>query len=89
MLKLLKFKYYTDPGHGWVAVKRDLLIEFGVASKISAFSYAKGNTVYLEEDQDAALFTDVLRDSGISFELVEKYTDRSSPIRNYPSYSAN
>ena len=84
----MKLYYHTDAGHGWIAVKRKLLNDLGLADKITPFSYMKGQTVYLEEDQDAALFTNVLKDSGIVFELVEKYRNRS-PIRNYPSYSAN
>lgn len=84
----MKFNYHTDAGHGWIAVKRKLLDDLGIADKISNYSYMKGQTVYLEEDQDAALFTNVLKDSGIVFKLVEKYRNRS-PIRNYPSYSAN
>ncbi len=82
----MKFNYYTDAGHGWIAVKRELLNSLGLANRITPFSYMKGQTVYLEEDQDAALFLNVLKDSGVVYKLVEKYRNRS-PIRNYSNYS--
>lgn len=81
----MKFNYHTDAGHGWIAVKRKLLDDLGLSNKITPFSYMKGQTVYLEEDQDAALFLNTLKDSGIVYKLVEKYRNRSH-IRNYPSY---
>lgn len=81
----LKLKYYTDPGHGWVAVKKSMLVELGIADKISIYSYMKGKTAYLEEDGDASMLVDMLKSSGIAYELVEKYSDRS-PIRSYERY---
>lgn len=81
----LKLKYYTDPGHGWVAVKKTLLVKLGIADKISVYSYMKGKTAYLEEDDDASKLVDMLKSSGIAYELVEKYSDRS-PIRSYERY---
>lgn len=81
----LKLKYYTDPGHGWVAVKKSMLVELGIADKISIYSYMKGKTAYLEEDDDASKLVDMLKSSGIAYELVEKYSDRS-PIRSYERY---
>lgn len=83
----LKLKYYTDPGHGWVAVKKSMLVELGIADKISIYSYMKGNTAYLEEDNDASKLVDMLKSSGVQYSLVEKHTDRRHPIRNYQSYS--
>mgnify|MGYP003349438778 CR=1 FL=1 len=50
----MKVKYYTDPGHGWVAVKRKVLEQFMPYSEVTCFSYVKGKTVYLEEDYDAS-----------------------------------
>lgn len=84
----MKLKFYTDPGHGWVAVKKNLLTQLGIADRITAYSYMKGNTAYLEEDRDAGLLLNVLKDSGVAVELVQKNVDYRSPIRNYESYSA-
>ena len=84
----LKVKYYHDPGHGWVAVKRRLVIESGLENEISGFSYQNGQTVYLEEDEDAYKFVKTMEAKGFTFEVENRFTNRSSPIRSYQSYSA-
>ena len=56
LIKNKVFRAYTDPGHGWIAVKRNVLDILNIADKITPFSYQKGHTVYLEEDCDASLF---------------------------------
>lgn len=81
-------KFYSDPGHGWGAVKRQKLYELRIADKITGFSYQKGNTVYLEEDCDLPTFVTTLAIKGITVEYVNKHTDRRSPIRNYNTYQA-
>jgi hypothetical protein len=50
------FKFYSDAAHGWLAVKYQLLIDLGCAEEITSYSYQRGGTVYLEEDQDAGTF---------------------------------
>jgi hypothetical protein len=82
----IKLKLYTDPAHGWVAVKRKLLTEYGIAEHISPYSYQKGDTVYLEEDSDALKFTTKLAAQGIVIEWVRKNTDKRSVIRSYDRY---
>ena len=82
---MLKFKYYTDAGHGWFAVKHKLLEALGIKDKISHYSYTNGQTAYLEEDCDATLLFNALKSKGLSFSYVEKHTTRS-PIRGYQSY---
>lgn len=79
-----KFKFYPDAGHGWLAVKRQLLIDLGIINKITGYSYQRGKTVYLEEDQDADTFIDMLKQHGIDYEIVHpnNWPDRS-PIRSY------
>jgi|Laugresp1bdmlbsn_1035097.scaffolds.fasta_scaffold05700_7 hypothetical protein len=83
-----KFKYYQDPGHGWGAVKRNVLVDLGILNKISPFSYQKGDTVYLEEDCDLSTLTTALSNKGIWVEHVSKHTNGRSPIRNYASFQA-
>lgn len=82
------FKSYSDPGHGWLAVKRADLHTLGIADKITRFSYQRGNTVYLEEDCDVTLFFKVFKDKfGVEPKTIEQsYTNSSSPIRSYQSY---
>jgi hypothetical protein len=82
----LKFKYYQDPGHGWVAVKRELVEKLGLKFTISHYSYQKGKTVYLEEDCDAHLLVDALKQRGMRVELIDKHTNLRSPIRSYEPY---
>jgi len=85
-MTVITLKSYSDPGHGWVAVKRKMLNEFGVAGKITHFSYQKGNTVYLEEDCDAPTLINAIALKGIVVNYKHRQTDRRSPIRNYESY---
>jgi len=82
----LKIKYYHDPGHGWVAVKRSLLVESGLEKQISSFSYQKGQTVYLEEDRDAYKFVKTMEAKGYAFDVEHRYSEKSSPIRSYACY---
>jgi hypothetical protein len=84
---MLKFKFYTDPGHGWLAVKLDLVREYTKPGEVSGYSYLKGKTVYLEEDMDAHLFLSRLTDAGVPYELVFKSTDKPSPIRTYARFT--
>ena len=79
---------YTDPGHGWMLVKRNELKELGIANKISSCSYHHGDNVFLEEDCDAPKFIKALQEKGIEVVFDERNTNRSSRIRNYYSYSA-
>jgi hypothetical protein len=81
------YKFYADPGHGWLAVKRVELEALGIADKVSRYSYQFGNTVYLEEDCDAGLFFNakgwkVWSDAPI----VSKHTNNLSRIRSLSSY---
>jgi len=82
----MKITVYTDPGHGWAAVKRDLLVKFGIADKVSTYSYQRGKTVYLEEDCDLSLLIGALKARNITPQWDERHTDRRSPIRSYDHY---
>lgn len=82
----MKVKFYSDAGHGWMAVKRELLVTLGILDKITPYSYQKGKTVYLEEDCDATTFVETCKAKGISLEFVQKYCNHS-PIRNYPQFT--
>ncbi len=83
------FKAYSDPGHAWVAVKRDLLKKLGILEKITPFSYQRGATVYLEEDQDLSTFVQAFTNQfGYKPTFSESHTvdNRRSPIRSYESF---
>jgi hypothetical protein len=57
-MKRMKMTRHEDGGHSWFAVKRSMLEELGLKESISPYSYQSGETVYLEEDSDAAKFFD-------------------------------
>lgn len=82
----MKITVYTDPGHGWAAIKKTKLVELGIAHKISSYSYERGQTAYLEEDCDLSLLVAELKVRGITPTFVDKHTDRRHPIRSYASY---
>jgi hypothetical protein len=79
------FIIHSDPGHAWLEVPMGMIHRLGIADKISSCSYRKGDTVYLEEDCDAPLFTQALKSAGVPFMLREKYED-PTPIRDYDHY---
>lgn len=82
------FKFYADAGHGWLAVKREFLIELGILDKISNFSYQKGKTVYLEEDCDMTVFQKEMKRQDIDYGIIDtlRWPDHSY-IRNYEMFS--
>ena len=80
-----KIVFHSDPGHAWVEAPVSELVKYGIADKISVYSYRKGLMAYLEEDCDAGVYIKALEASGVNFEFVEKY-EEYTPIRNYPSY---
>lgn len=84
----LTLKFYSDPGHGWLAVKRRALTDLGIADKISAYSYTRGDTVYLEEDCDAAVLVQAFKARGVSVKFDCRDSNRTSPIRSYDRYRA-
>ena len=69
-MKTLKFKFYADPGHGWLACKFELLCQLGISQNISGYSYVKGSTVYLEEDCDTGKLINAIKAANIKFEDV-------------------
>lgn len=81
------FQFYADPGHGWMAVKKQLLNELGIAANITPYSYQRGDTAYLEEDCDLDLFFEAfIKKTGEKPVLKQHHGDRRSKIRSYESY---
>lgn len=83
----MKLHKYNDPSHGWLKVKRSLLIELGIDKDISRCSYQRGQYVYLEEDRDLDLFCKAMKDAGRTFEVKSTSTEyKYSGIRSYDMY---
>jgi len=79
----------VDAGHEWLAVKKQELVDLGIANDISSYSYMKGGTVYLEGDCDAPRFFDAyLARHGVRPKTKQgKYWDRQ-PCRSFDMYVA-
>jgi hypothetical protein len=86
MATIKKF-FHSDSGHGWLAVKRKEVEQLGIADKVSNFSYAKGKTVYLEEDTDAGLFLNAAKAAGLEVEVKDAKPVKRSNIRGFSAYS--
>jgi hypothetical protein len=81
-----RYNYHQDPSHGWLAVKRAELIRLGLLSKVSRFSYQRGDTVYLEEDNDATIFLQEKQRRGEGVDLNNIHVDKPHRIRSYLSF---
>lgn len=85
--KVFTITVYSDPGHAWGKVKRDVLHNLGIARAVTHYSYQRGEYVYLEEDQDLSVLCQALNERGTKVKFVEKNTDKDSRIRSYERYS--
>lgn len=91
MAKVRKaFNFFSDPGHGWLRVKLDDLIEVNMTVKdFSNYSYIKNDNVYLEEDCDAPIFIDRWKQKYDVVRFNEKHSNRASKIRSYDHLHSN
>jgi hypothetical protein len=83
----LHVRKYEDPAHGWVGVPMQWLEALSIVGEVSAFSYLKGTTAYLEEDCDAPLFRKAAEKHGFRLFVDYRHTDDRSAIRSYPSFN--
>lgn len=79
------FYYYSDPGHGWLAVNYDDIADVGLTvDQFSPYSYVRDTTLFLEEDCDAGLFVVAYRAKhGRPPRYVETNSNADSIIRTY------
>ena len=76
------YKFYSDPGHGWLQVPLPEIFELGIEKKISSYSYLHAGQAYLEEDCDFEVFyTAYEKAHGAPPEFIEDHGSQSSPIR--------
>ncbi len=86
-MKTFTIIVYSDPAHAWGKVKRQVLINLGIAELISPYSYQYKDNVYLEEDCDLTLLYEKLLALDTTIKFVEKHTNNTSRIRSYERYS--
>lgn len=94
MVKTKKFKFYSDAGHGWLAVSVKYLYILNIVDQISTCSYINGGQIYLEEDLDASIFMNAYEAKyGKEAMRIEHITDKNgrdqdySRIRYYNNYT--
>ena len=88
-MRKVTLDFYSDPGHAWVKFPMSKLYELGIQNKISTYSYRRNNTAYLEEDMDASILIEKLKELGITFKVREFNTNKYSKIRSYRHYHTN
>jgi hypothetical protein len=79
--------FHSDPSHGWGQIPLSLVSEFGIADKISRYSYKDAHSAYLEEDCDLGLFLRVAEDKGWKIDFKDRTTNYDHPIRNYSRFT--
>lgn len=85
----MMYTFHSDPGHAWLQVKRQELIELGILKKISPYSYQRGADVYLEEDCDACIFMNEMQIQGKPIEIAEITSHYDySIIRSYQGFTS-
>ena len=80
----MPYKYHVDPGHGWIEVKFQEIVDLGIQDKISSCSYIYNNVCYLEEDCDAPVWYQAyLAKHQAEPEVVEVYHNHECFVREY------
>lgn len=77
--------WICDPGHAWLKVPIKSLFKHDIADKITIFSYLRGEYAYLEEDQDARIYLDMVKKN--ARDIKATHTNKYSKVRGYHSYT--
>ena len=81
----LIFYFQQYVGHAWLKVSKDTFNRTNLTMRsISCFSYHDNKNYYLEEDVDATLYLNNLKDQKINYSFIEVDDGDYSPIRNLP-----
>lgn len=88
-MRKITLNVYTDPSHGWIKIALKHLNKLNLIDKITPFSFIYNNHAYLEEDCDASLLIDTLKQNDIHFEFRYHHSNTSSKLRYYDSYNIN
>ena len=80
---MAKYKFISDPGHGWLEVTRGDIASLNIGDKISQYSYVNGQYVYLEEDCDAQVYIEA---AGLTREDIVEVYEENTAIREYSPF---
>ena len=86
-MKTFTIIVYSDPLYSFAKVKRQVLVNLGLADRVSTHSYQYKDNVYLRVDSDLPLLCSTLMALDTRIKFVEKHTNNRSRIRSYSSYS--
>tara|TARA_R110000787_G_scaffold254163_2_gene359464 strand:- start:40 stop:348 length:309 start_codon:yes stop_codon:yes gene_type:complete len=81
-LDTLQFNFIQDPGHGWIQVTKDLAQTLGFQNQITSYSYHDQDYYYLEEDGDAGLLFEALKNNKTTWIINDEYTNGDSFVRS-------
>lgn len=87
MKNTITIPFYSDAGHGWAKVSFKLLAQLGISNKITAYSYMRGDSAYLEEDCDVSTLFKAAEAAGITIKWREMPQSNYSRIRSYQPYA--
>lgn len=82
----MKFDFYSDPSHAWLAAPLELLDHLQLLDKISSYSYIRGGLAYLEEDLDAGVLIAALKARNVAVAFRERVAKSRSRVRDYMPY---
>lgn len=87
----MKYRFHSDPGHGWLEVPIAELSRLSIAEAISPYSYVRGSVAFLEEDVDYSTFVMAYKAKhGAAPDTIDvNYPNDDAPLRNYRGYPAN
>lgn len=88
-MKKKQYTYHSDAGHGWLEVPIIDIELAGISELITAYSYKKGNTAFLEEDCDMTRFLFALKEDGVEVEITDVHDGDESIIRTYGRFGYN
>ena len=88
MKKTITKTFYSDPGHAWLKVDITDLVDLGLERSITAYSYRRGNNIFLEHHLDATTFIRTFQRRHPNYQLKfdDQHTDQRSKIRSYSPY---
>jgi hypothetical protein len=81
-----RYAFHEDPGHGWLEVTRQDLIDLGIDQDVSPYSYQNGQNVFLEEDCDMTLFFKAYEKKFGEKPETMYFYEENTPIRRYQHY---